>query len=421
MKILLVHNFYGSSAPSGENMAFLAEAELLRQHGYNVIEFTRQSDQIRRFGPFGAVLGALSTPWNPLVLRELHETIQKERPDIMHVHNTFPLISPSVFHAARGSGTATVMTLHNYRVFCAAAIPMRGGLPCGECLERKAVLPAVRYGCYRGSRLATVPLALKIALHRAIRTWSDKVDAFIALTEFQRQKLVEAGLPGHSVRVKPPCYPHPPSPLSWNERENKAVFIGRIGPEKGLHLLIDAWMKWGSDAPVLEVIGEGREREALKTKTAARHLNGKIRFAGKLPFEDAQARLSHARMLVLPSVSYEGFPMVILEAFALGVPVATSRIGSLPFIVDDRKVGVLFSPGMPDELLHAVRGLWKDGRALEETGKAAREKFERAYSSDANYDALMRIYDHAISRRRENRDREDCRRRPPGPQRCDQE
>jgi glycosyltransferase involved in cell wall biosynthesis len=400
MKILLVHNFYGSSAPSGENTAFLAEAELLRQHGHTVIEFTRYSDEIRRQGAFGAVLGALSTPWNLFTLRELRAMIRRERPDVMHVHNTFPIISPAVLHAVGSSGTATVMTLHNYRIFCAAAIPLRNGQPCSECLDKKAVLPALRYGCYRRSRLATLPLAANIALHRAIGTWSDKVDAFIVLTEFQRQKVVKAGLPGDSVFVKPPCYPRPPSLLPWNNRERKAVFIGRIGPEKGLRFLIDAWMKWGDDAPVLEVIGAGQEKQAFKNKAAAGRLNGKIQFAGQLPFERVQASLSQAQLLVLPSVSYEGFPMVILEAFALGVPVAASRIGSLPFIVDDRKDGVLFDPGMPDELLHAVRTLWEDGRALEEAGRAAREKFEREYSSAANCDTLMHIYDLAISSHR---------------------
>jgi glycosyltransferase involved in cell wall biosynthesis len=399
MKVLLVHNFYGSSAPSGENTAFLSEAELLRQHGHTVIEFTRHSDEIRKRGPFGAVIGAMSTAWNPFALRKLRTMIQREQPDVMHVHNAFPLISPSVFHAAQNSGTATVTTLHNYRIFCAAAIPLRNGLPCSQCIDRKTVFAALKYGCYRGSRLATVPLAAKIALHRAIGTWSKTVDAFVALTEFQRQKIVEAGLPGDSVHVKPPCYPYPPSPLPWNNREHTAVFIGRNSPEKGLRFLIDAWMKWGLDAPVLEVIGEGWENLTLEIKAAVRRLNGRIRFAGQLPFEEAQASLSRARLLILPSISFEGFPMVILEAFALGVPVAASRIGSLPCIVDDGEVGVLFDPGAPDKLLHVIRALWEDKRALEATGRAARLKFERAFSSAMNCNTLMRIYEDAISRR----------------------
>jgi glycosyltransferase involved in cell wall biosynthesis len=176
--------------------------------------------------------------------------------------------------------------------------------------------------------------------------------------------------------------------------------VGRIGPEKGVHLLIDAWVKWGNEAPSLEVIGEGPERTALETRAATQGLRDKIRFTGQLPFEEAQVRLSRAHMLVLPSLSYEGFPMVIIEAFALGVPVAASRIGSLPFIVEDGNVGLLFTPGRSDDLLRVLQGAWNEPRRLEAMGKAAREKFDGAYSPAANGDALMHIYAHAISRRR---------------------
>jgi glycosyltransferase involved in cell wall biosynthesis len=400
MKILLVHNFYGSAAPSGENTAFLAESRLLRDHGHTVVEITRNSDEIRSQGSRGNVQGALSSPWNPFTKNRVRRIVEKEQPDILHVHNTFPLISPSVFYAASGSGTATVMTLHNYRIFCAAAVLLRDGSPCTECIDKKTVLPALRHGCYRGSRLATVSLAIEIALHRAMGTWKSKVDAFIALTEFQRQQLVEAGIPKDSIYVKPHCYPDALSPVPWDKREGKAVFIGRLGPEKGVSFLIDAWMKWGVDAPFLEGLGEGPERKTLERKAAARHPAGKVRFIGQLPFEEVQARLSHARMLVLPSVCYEGFPMVIREAFALGVPVAASRRGSLPYIVDDGNVGVLFAPGSSEDMLDVVKGVWGDRHTLEEMGKAARRKFESEYAADPNHDLLMRIYEDAISRRR---------------------
>ena len=155
MKIILAHNFYGSSAPSGENAVFHAEAELLRREGHHVIEFTRHSDEIRGRGTFGTFQGALATPWNPFSAAKLRRLLRRERPDVLHVHNFFPLLSPSVFHAAASSETATVMTLHNYRLFCAAGIPMRNGRPCTLCLDRRSVAPALWFGCYRDSRLAT--------------------------------------------------------------------------------------------------------------------------------------------------------------------------------------------------------------------------------------------------------------------------
>ncbi len=398
MKLLLIHNFYGSSAPSGENMVFAAEAELLRQHGHTVMDLTRHSDEIRSKGLPGAIHGALTTPWNHFVKRDVLRIVEKERPDIMHVHNTFPLISPSLFYAARNR-VATVMTLHNYRLFCPAAILMRHGTACTECIDKKSVLPALKYGCYRNSRLATVPLAINVAVHRLLKTWRDKVDAFIALTEFQRQMLVQAGLSPDLIHVKPHFYPDPPLPLPWSEREQKAVFIGRLGPEKGINLLINAWKKWGSDAPDLEIIGDGSERGALVKLAGESSNKNKIVFRGQISFEETQIQLAKSRILLLPSICFEGFPMVIREAFALGVPVAASRIGALPDIVDEGKNGVLFAPGSSDDLLNVVKREWQESK-LQAMAKGAREKFDHEYSATTNYEMLMNIYRKAMAQRR---------------------
>lgn len=398
MKILLVHNFYGSSAPSGENAVFLAERELLRQHGHEVIEFTRHSDEIRKQGLRGLVRGTMSVPWNPFMKSRLCGLIVRERPDVMHVHNTFPLLSPSVFHAAEDTGTATVLTLHNYRIFCPGAILMRDGTACTECIEKKSAFSSIRYGCYRNSRLATLPLALSVALHRKLGTWSNRVDAFIALTEFQRDMVIRAGLAAERVFVKPNFYPDPPSPEAWQDRENRAVFVGRLGAEKGVRFLVEAWKNWGAAAPKLEVIGDGPEKQRLEQQASG----GNIVFMGQLPFNKTQSRMAKAKMLVLPSVCYEGFPMVVREAFALGIPVAASRIGALPRLVDDTRNGILFEPGNAGDLLKAVQEAWKDS-VLEAMAKSAREKFDREYTAGENYKILIRIYESAMVRRRADR------------------
>lgn len=192
MRVLLVHNFYRSSAPSGENQVFEMERALLERRGHQVDDFTRHSDEIVRQGARGAIKGAASTPWNPSSARKLRKRITSFNPDVVHAHNTFPLLSPAVFPAAKG--IARVLTLHNYRLFCAAAIPMREGRVCTDCLDRRSVFPALHHRCYRGSRVATVPLAASIALHRSRGTWATDVEAFIALSEFQRQRVVDAGL-----------------------------------------------------------------------------------------------------------------------------------------------------------------------------------------------------------------------------------
>ena len=191
----MAHNHYGSEAPSGENAVFEAERRLLQDRGHDVLSFERRSDEIRARGLRGLVTGALSTPWNPFAARRLRALLERERPDVLHVHNPFPLLSPAIFHAARGLPVATVWTLHNYRPFCAAATLMRDGAPCTECIDRRSPLPGVIHGCYRGSRAATLPLAAMIDLLGRTGTLAREVDAFVVLTDFQREMVIRAGLP----------------------------------------------------------------------------------------------------------------------------------------------------------------------------------------------------------------------------------
>lgn len=398
MKILLVHNFYGSSAPSGENMVYLAEKALLERSGHEVIEFVRHSDAIREQGAWGKVKGALSTPWNPYSHAAVLRIIERENPDLMHAHNVFPMISSSIFSAASERKVAVVLTLHNYRTVCAAAIPMRADIPCTRCMDDRSVWPAIRYGCYRGSRLATLPLAASISMHRKLGTWLKHVDAFIALTEFQRDMLVRSGLPSSCIYIKPHFYDEPPCPKAWDERENKVVFVGRLREEKGVRYLIEAWLRWGKDAPVLELIGNGTQRHELSQ--LAKPMGNRVRFLGQLPFEETQRRIAAARLLVLPSLCFEGFPMVIREAYALGVPVAASRLGSMQNLVEEDVTGGFFKPGSSEELLGCVRGLWKKQQDLEKMACASRAKFECSYTSETNYRRLMDIYDEAVERRK---------------------
>ena len=396
MKILLVHNFYGSSAPSGENTAYLAERELLKGHGHDIIEFTRHSDEIRESGLSGTLRGAFGTPWNPFCVRDIRRFIERERPDVMHAHNTFPLLSPAVFRAARGLSTATVLTLHNYRTFCAAGIPMRNSIPCLECIEKDSVVPAMKYGCYRNSRLATMPMAAMISLHKKLGTWKRDVDAFIAFTEFQKNKMAGGGLPEERMYIKPHFYPDPPAPMPWEDREAKIVFVGRLGWEKGVHVLVDAWQRWGHSAPTLEIIGDGPQLVKIEKMVDGAALNSKIHFFGQIPFSQTQEKMARARLLVLPSLCFEGFPMVIREAFALGVPVAGSCIGSLPGIIAENKTGRLFSPGDPADLFRVIKELWEAPQNLDQMAKRARDEFEEKYTPNKNYEQLISIYHKAI-------------------------
>jgi len=397
MKILLVHNFYGSAAPSGENMVFEAEKSLLQKNGHDVAVFTRHSDEIRNNGFAGMLRGAIATPWNFKMAIAIKKAIADFSPDVIHAHNTFPLISPSIFYAI-GKKVARVLTLHNYRLFCPAAIPLRNGKVCIECIENKTVWPSIRYGCYRNSRLATLPLAVSVALHRMLGTWTKHVDAFITLSDFQRTLMASAGLPDERIYVKPNFYPGNPSVVPWGKRGEFIVFAGRLTAEKGVNSLLRAWRLWGIEAPALKLVGAGELRTELEQMASGLP----VQFIGQVGSSEAQAHIANARLLVLPSECFEGFPMVIREAFAFGTPVAVSNIGPLPSIVQHGINGVVFEPENRQSLLNTVRTAWETPSLLEELGAGARAEFESKYTEDVNYKILMDIYEQALILRSRN-------------------
>lgn len=390
MRILLVHNYYGSAAPSGENQVVEAEVTMLRSAGHEVELFDRHSDEIRQQGARGILKGAIVTPWNHAEFHRIRRVVADFQPDIVHAHNTFPLVSPAVFHAV-GQRAARVLTLHNYRLFCPAGIPMRAGKVCTDCLDQHSSLPAIHHGCYRGSRLATLPLAASVGLHRLLGTWRNQVDAFIALSDFQKERMVFAGLPAHKVHVKPNFYPGNPLPIPYDQRKPQVVFAGRLTEEKGVEHLVRAWLAWGDRAPELVVIGDGPLRPALQ-QLADKNTAVPIRFLGQLQMSDAIAQIAASRLLVVPSNCYEGFPMVVREAFAFGTPVAASNIGPLPFIIREGENGALFEPANPASLLRTVQTLWTDILQLSSLANKARNDFEEKYTESANIFQLMKIY-----------------------------
>lgn len=401
MKLLLVHNFYRSSLPSGENEVFRLEEALLKSKGENEVDISRQlSDDLLQYGVLGHLAAALITPYNPLEGLKYKALLETKPKDVVHVHNTFPIISPSIFKAIGGS-SARVLTLHNYRIFCPAGIPLRNGKICVQCMDKKSVMPALAYGCYKESRLATIPLALKVWLHRALGTWRNEVDAFICLSEFQRDLMIQSGLPADKVHVKPNFYPGNPKVVPWEHRKPYIVFAGRLSPEKGLISLLKAWQLWGTSAPELRIVGEGEQRQKLES--LAQGLP--VRFFGQMTSEEAQLQIANARLLILPSEWFEGFPMVIREAFAFGTPVAVSNIGPLPTIVSHGKNGIVFKPANPTSLKKNVRKVWENQGLLERLGLGARSEFEAKYTEEANYKILMDIYQKAT---KENKKYKDC-------------
>jgi glycosyltransferase involved in cell wall biosynthesis len=224
-------------------------------------------------------------------------------------------------------------------------------------------------------------------------TWTNQVDAFIALSDFQRGLMSDAGLPAQKLHVKPNFYPGLPTPLPWESRMPYVVFAGRLSVEKGLESLLQAWRAWGPSAPELRVVGDGDLRPVLERQVG----NAPVRFLGQVDGAEAQRQIAGARLLVLPSECYEGFPMVVREAFAFGTPVAVSNIGPLPSIVRHRVNGIVFEPANPASLMHQVQSAWKTTGLLEKLGIGSRLEFEGRYTEEANYTKLIDIYKCAIA------------------------
>ena len=387
----MVHNSYASSTPSGENEAFKNEAALLVSQGHEVETFLRDSDEIRSRGVRGLVQGALATPWNPWMAHKIRQRVTEFKPDVVHVHNTFPLLSPAIFTAV-GELAPRVLTLHNYRLFCPAATLLRpDGTSCTDCLDQRSVLPSLYFGCYRKSRIATTPLAISVALHRRLGTWTRQVDAFVLTTEFQRKLMVSCGLPAKHAFVKPNFFPGNPRPIDWDQRNEAVIFAGRLSIEKGADHLVSAWVNWGASAPQLIMVGDGPLRQQLQ-KQAAR---SNVVFKGQQTAQATQAEIAKAKLLVLPSQAFEGLPMVVCEAFAHGTPVAVADSGPLSTIVEDGINGILFAPNSPLSLESEIRSLWCDTQRLHTLANGARKSFEAQYTEQANHDLLIAIYKRA--------------------------
>lgn len=376
-KILSVHNFYRQ--PGGEDHAFAAEALILERNGHAVV---RYEDSNKRIG--AGLVSGLSTIWNESSYRQLLAVVRSERPDLVHFHNTFPLVSPAGYYAAGKHGIPVVQTLHNYRLLCAGATFFRDGKVCEDCMERRSLLPALVHGCYRGSRPATAAVVSMLAAHRTAGTWQRMVDVYITLTEFSRRKFIDGGIPADRIAVKPCVFPCDPG--VGQGRGGFALFVGRLTKEKGVQVLADAWRRL-SDVP-LTVVGEG--------PLAGMPWPIGVTWLTRQPRERLLDLMKNAWVLILPSIWYEGAPGVIVEAFASGLPVIASDLGSMPELVTDHRTGLLFRPGDAEDLARQVRWAFDHPERLLAMRAAARREYEDKYTPERNYKMLMEVYEMAF-------------------------
>ena len=393
MKILLSHNSY--QQVGGEDAVVAAEAALLAERGHRVITYERSNEELNGSGLISQAVVGLRTTWSSRSYREITQLLKKEKPDVAHFHNTFPLISPAVYYACEEMSVPAVQTLHNYRLLCPGATFLRDGKVCESCLRQPVAWPGIAHGCYRGSRRATTAVAAMQIAHRAMRTWQTKVNLYIALSEFARGKFIEGGLPGNRIVVKPNFVAGHFKPQTMPGQY--AVFVGRLSEEKGTHVLLSAWRTMQTPVP-LRIVGDGPLLEKLSHEIKESSLSW-IELTGRRTPEEVRLMMLEARFLISPSICYENFPLVVAESFACGAPVIASRLGSMAEIVQDGVTGLHFEAGNSADLATKVEWAWNHPEELARMGVAARAKYEANYTSDRNYEMLMEIYHRVMMQR----------------------
>ena len=388
MRILIVHNRYRMH--SGEDSAVDSLTALLKDRGNQVVTYMRHSDETDRYA-FGEKLRfPLRTLWNSVAAREISGLVRREKPDIAHIHNVFPLLSPCVYRALHRTGVAMVQTIHNFRLLCPGGLLWTNGAPCELC-KRGAVIHAIARRCYRESYIFSALYALTVAVHRAAGTFA-MIDRFIALTDFSATKLVESGLTAaNKISVLGNFLPDPlPDVGPYNERQASVVFVGRLSREKGLPVLIEAVS--GLPELRLKIMGDGPQRCELE-RLAARTGATNVEFLGFLTGEDKWSVLRSSMASVLPSVCYENFPVALLESLAVGTPAVVSDIGALPYLIENGKTGLTFKSHDVQDLQDKLRHLISAPNEAVRMGQCGRILVDMRFSAAAHYEALMKIYE----------------------------
>lgn len=381
-RILIVHNRYQRAG--GEDRVVEAEAELLREHGHEVFLYIDDNDRINEIPKWKT---AFQTIWNHESYRKLGSLIRENGIELCHFHNTFPLVSPAAYYAAKPAGVPVVQTLHNYRLLCPGSLLMREGRICETCVGRTVVWPGIAHRCYRHSYAASAATVAAITAHNFSGTWSRQVDCYIALGEFGKRKFIQGGLPAAKIAVKPNFLD--PDPGCGDGRGGYALFAGRLSAEKGIMTLLDAWSNH-PEFPVLHIAGGGPLAGAVQEACSR---NARVKWLGEISRAQILEQMRGALFLVCASTWYECFPLVIVEAFASGLPVIASNLGALTELIDPGKNGLLFAPGNAPDLSTTVQWALAHQETLRQMRDNARQEYERHYTARTNYQLLSSIYD----------------------------
>lgn len=385
MRILTVHSKY--QVRGGEDECLEGEHAILAEQGHETRYLIFDNSRISGWNVCST---ALHATWSQSAYRRVLSEIRAWRPDVLAVHNFFPLASPSVCYAGSRARIPVVQTLHNYRIICPGSTLLRDGRICEDCTKSALPWPGVLHGCYRSSRLGTLAVATMITVHRTLATWQRRVTVFVARTEFARRKFVAAGLPAHRIIVKPDFVPFDLGPGSGDG--DYLLYAGRLSVEKGVATLLEAWKRADTTGRLI-IVGEGPLAERVQHEA---RMSNSVVYLGKRLLLEVYELMGRARAVVLPSVWYEMFGRTIIEAFCRGTPVVTSNIGSMLEMVTHGKTGWLVPPSDPIALSAALHSAMDPNQETGSMRTAARQAYEAKYTREQNYKQLIAIYERAI-------------------------
>lgn len=392
MRILIAHNFY--QIPGGEDAVARSEIDMLRFFGEEVFTHERHNDELKKLNPLSQLAHFVSLSHNRRSYDEMREVLRKHRPQVVHVHNIYYMMTPSVYQACQDEGVPVVQSLHNYRMMCSNGLFYRDGHVCEDCVE-KNIWEGVKHKCFRHSTVMTMMMASTLDRLWRAGVWIKNVDRYIVAAEFTRKKYTACGIPAEKIAYKP-HFIHPD--LGKRDCDDGYVlYLGRLSQEKGVDVLLESWRSV-KDIP-LKIAGIGDLEGKLKKFVFDHQLNN-VEFLGFLNQSQCQDVLSKASALVIPSVCYENFPRVVVEAFSRGVPVIASRLGSLAELVEDGKTGLLVEPGDAAAIQRAVRKFFEDRNTMAAMGEEARRVFEQKYTAQTNYHQLIGIYGDVLEQRK---------------------
>lgn len=394
IKVLMLHNYYQQRG--GEDSVFEAEVQLLQKYGDSVQTLQFHNNTVLD-NPFHKLKAGLQGIYNPSSAQQLEKKIKDFKPDILHAHNFFPIASPVVFKVAKRHNIPVVMTLHNFRLVCPNALLYRQEKPCETCISKAFPIPGVLNACYRRSKLQTAAVAAMSFIHKLLGTWKQDIRRYIVLNDFAKKKFLASTLKlqAEQLAVKPNFIFDPIAAgdiIPDSVRGEYFIYIGRLSPEKGIKYLLEAFNTM--EYP-LKIVGHGPLEQEVQQ--AAKQTKN-IEYLGFQEKKEVIQLVAGAKALILPSTCYENFPMSVLDAFSLGTPVITSRIGALPDIVQDAFTGFIASPGNSQDLqTQCKKVMLLPHSKYKALCQNARETYLKLYTPEVNYKRLMEIYDEALS------------------------